>query len=132
MSACGSAPRRRETPGEEGSTRIIIAGLTQKTQGPLNPDSPYAVHGRRFKALFDTQLNHRTPASADDVAQTIEHAITTDDPTLRYLVGQDAVEFVAARRRGSDENYIKFSAIKDDEDYFDAMKDWAGKEYFRP
>ena len=24
MSACGSAPRRRKTPGEEGSTRIII------------------------------------------------------------------------------------------------------------
>ena len=81
------------------------------------------MHGRRFKALFDTQLNHRTPASADDVAQTIEHAITTDDPKLRYLVGQDAVEFVAARRRVSDEDYIKFSAIKDDEDYFDAMKD---------
>ena len=77
-------------------------------------------------------MNHRTPASADDVAQTIEHGIATDDPKLRYLVGQDAVEFVAARRRVSDEDYIMFSAIEDDEDYFDAMKELTGKEYFRP
>lgn len=77
-------------------------------------------------------MNHRTPASVDDVAQTIEHAIATDDPKLRYLVGQDAVEFVAARRRVSDEDYIMFSAIEDDEDYFDAMKELIGKEYFRP
>ena len=117
---------------EPGVIPTALIENTQKTQGPLNPDSPYAVHGRRFKALFDTQLNHRTPASADDVAQTIEHAITTDDPKLRYLVGQDAVDFVAARRRVSDEDYIKFSAIEEDEDYFDAMKDWVGKEYFRP
>ncbi|MFP6772965.1 MAG: SDR family oxidoreductase [Alphaproteobacteria bacterium] len=117
---------------EPGVIPTALIENTQKTQGPLNPDSPYAVHGRRFKALFDTQLNHRTPASADDVAQTIEHAITTDDPKLCYLVGQDAVDFVAARRRVSDEDYIKFSAIEEDEDYFDAMKDWVGKEYFRP
>jgi NAD(P)-dependent dehydrogenase (short-subunit alcohol dehydrogenase family) len=104
---------------EPGVIPTALIENTQKTQGPLNPDSPYTVHGRRFKALFDTQLNHRTPASADD-------------PKLRYLVGQDAVDFVAARRRVSDEDYIKFSAIEEDEDYFDAMKDWVGKEYFRP
>ena len=50
----------------------------------------------------------------------------------RYLVGQDAVDFVAVRRRVSDEDYIRFSAIEDDEDHFDAMKELIGKEYFRP
>ena len=117
---------------EPGVIPTALIENTQKSQGPLKPDSPYAMHGRRFAALFHTQLNHRTPASADDVARTIEHAITTDDPKLRYLVGQDAVDLMAARRRVSDEDYIKFAAIEDDEDFFDAMKDWIGKEYFRP
>ena len=38
---------------EPGFILTSLIENTQKTQGPLNLDSPYAVHGRRFKALFN-------------------------------------------------------------------------------
>ena len=61
----------------------------------------------------------------------IANAIDTSDPKLRYTVGQDAADYLAARQTISDEDYIKFAAIEDDEEYFDAMKDLIGKDYFR-
>jgi NAD(P)-dependent dehydrogenase (short-subunit alcohol dehydrogenase family) len=117
---------------EPGVIATSIFENSQKAQEPPDPNSPYAAHGRRLMALFTTQMMHRTPTPADVAAQVIEQAITTDDPKLRYLVGQDAEDMLAARRRISDEDYIKFAAIEDDEEFYDAMKDWLGKEYFRP
>ncbi len=117
---------------EPGVIATSIFENSQNAQEPPDPNSPYAAHGRRLMAFFMKQLMHGDPTPPDVAAQVIEHAITTSEPTLRYLVGQDAEDLLAARQRVSDEEYIKYAVIEDDEEFYDAMKDWIGKEDYRP
>ena len=51
----------------------------------------------------------------EDVAKVIDHAITTDSPKLRYLVGEDAVAIVAGRQKMTDEEWIAMGKEMSDE-----------------
>ncbi len=117
---------------EPGVIATSIFENAQNASEPPDLNSPYIMHMRRLMALFTTQLMKAAPTPPDLVAQIIEDAITTDAPKLRYLAGQDAEDLWQARQRVSDEDYMAFAAIEDDEAYYDAMKDWLGKDYFRP
>src|SRR5207247_768197 len=68
------------------------------------PDSPYAHHLRRLLLMYQRQLTNPTPP--ERVAETIEEAVTTPTPRLRWLVGDDAQRLVAGRRRISDEEFV--------------------------
>jgi hypothetical protein len=61
-------------------------------------------------------------AAAQDpqqVADVIEHAITTDQPKLRYLVGVDADVFMRERPKMTDEEYLQsFGRVQTDEEFF--------------
>ena len=54
--------------------------------------------------LFSTIANG-TPAK--DVASVILHSITKESPEHRYLVGNDAVELINARKKSTDEEFEK-------------------------
>lgn len=63
----------------------------------LNPQSPYYRLFRRAEALAD----HRVEVSKirpEDVSRTIFHALTAENPRLRYVVGRPAGLAILAKR----------------------------------
>ena len=93
--------------------------------------SPYAMFMRRAVTMVMKAFAHGGASPVEDAAAVIEHAISTNDPKLRYTVGQDADDFLAGRLRTSDEDYVNAAGITDDDAYYDAMKEMFGKDYFR-
>jgi NAD(P)-dependent dehydrogenase (short-subunit alcohol dehydrogenase family) len=59
------------------------------------------------KTAFGNMMSARSQ-SADEVANVIYGATTDGRSQLRYLVGDDARGFIAARRERSEEEYVKY------------------------
>lgn len=78
--------------------------------------SPYVDLERRIYALFEQ--GRQAAGDPRGVAETILHAVTTDQPRLRYLVGMDAEIFLDGRRRMSDEEWVDFGRTRTDEEYW--------------
>lgn len=58
---------------------------------PDPPEEARALYGERLDAFRRTAVERGTKgAPADDVAQAVEHALTSVKPRTRYLVGRDA------------------------------------------
>ena len=80
-------------------------------------EAPYANVERRIAGIY---AGGKTAAQDPQlVAEAIEHAITTDAPRLRYLVGVDAHVFAEKRPLMSDEEYVEgFGRVQTDEEFF--------------
>jgi NAD(P)-dependent dehydrogenase (short-subunit alcohol dehydrogenase family) len=80
-------------------------------------DVPYAnVEGRIAGIYMGGKAAAQDPT---EVAKVIEHAITTDAPKLRYLVGVDATVFTTERPKMTDEEYLQsFGRVQSDEEFF--------------
>ena len=81
----------------------------------LDPASPYYDAERRISAIYADGAAGGDP---QEVAEAIEHAITTDSPKLRYLVGVTAKPFAEGRARVSDEEYMDFGREMSDEEFW--------------
>jgi NAD(P)-dependent dehydrogenase (short-subunit alcohol dehydrogenase family) len=81
-----------------------------------DPTSPYADAERRIVAWFAAQK--AIAADPQRVAEAIRHAITTAEPRLRYLVGDDAKQYVGGRTRMADEEWIALGRPMTDEEFF--------------
>jgi NAD(P)-dependent dehydrogenase (short-subunit alcohol dehydrogenase family) len=93
----------------------IIDKATNALSGDTS--SPYAHVERRMRGIYQGAK----PLSGDPqmVAEVIEQAITTEEPSLRTLVGFDAAPFVEGRSRMTDEEYVEaFGREMTDEEYF--------------
>ena len=51
----------------------------------------------------------------------VYHAITTDEPRLRYAVSWGGPEIVGRRPMITDEQWVALGAIADDDEYFRAF-----------
>ncbi|MEP4147493.1 MAG: SDR family oxidoreductase [Halioglobus sp.] len=71
----------------------------------------------------------KNPASTQDVADAVTHAIESDNPHFRYLVGQDAVEDVAGRQSVSDDEWIEMNRLQG-QDFAQRWKEVVGVDYF--
>ncbi|EEB80571.1 NAD dependent epimerase/dehydratase family protein [marine gamma proteobacterium HTCC2148] len=71
----------------------------------------------------------KNPASTQDVADAVSHAIESDKPQFRYLVGQDAVEDVAGRQSVSDDEWIEMNRLQG-QDFAQRWKEVVGVDYF--
>jgi NAD(P)-dependent dehydrogenase (short-subunit alcohol dehydrogenase family) len=76
-------------------------------------NSPYKHIMRRNGKMYASLL--REAGDPADVARVIHHAITTDDPRLRYVVGKDAEAMVSGREAASDEEYLELGQELSDE-----------------
>jgi NAD(P)-dependent dehydrogenase (short-subunit alcohol dehydrogenase family) len=72
-------------------------------QAALRKDSPYAGMLDNLNVAFKTWLDKAS--TPDQVAATILQAISSQEPRLRYAVGQDAVALLEKRRTLSDEQF---------------------------
>ncbi|MEP5568626.1 MAG: SDR family oxidoreductase [Halioglobus sp.] len=71
----------------------------------------------------------KNPASTQDVADAVTHAIESDNPHFRYLVGQDAVEDVAGRQSVSDDEWIEMNRMQG-QGFARRWKEVVGVDYF--
>ena len=83
---------------------VIDTPIFEKNRREPNPNSSYFELVQRRGRAFAKRLEN--PSSPELVAQTIQHALETDEPKLRYLVGEDAKKLVAGRQRMTDEEWV--------------------------
>lgn len=92
---------------------VILTRLATKNARP-DMDSPYLHFRRRLTRFYAERF--KVPARSQIVADAVYEAITTDQPKLRYLVGDDAIALDPARRAVSDETWqALFLEMPDDE-----------------
>ncbi len=99
---------------------IIEPGVTKSAILAKNVETPNATgaYDRHYARMF--QFYAAGIANATDpfeVGRVIHHAITTDDPQLRYPVSWGGAELCAAHDRISDEDWIGLGALADDAAY---------------
>ncbi|MFT4659422.1 MAG: NAD(P)-dependent dehydrogenase (short-subunit alcohol dehydrogenase family) [Candidatus Aldehydirespiratoraceae bacterium] len=99
---------------------IIEPGVTQSSIFSKNIDLPnhtgaYDDHYRRMFQFYAAGMAGATPAL--EVGKVIEHAITTNEPQLRYPVSWAGPEMAAMHDRISDDDWVGLGAVKDDAEY---------------
>lgn len=100
---------------------IIEPGVTKSAIFAKNVDIPvgsgaYEAQYRRMFQFYATGIPQATDPF--EVAATIHHAITTDQPRLRYPCSWAGAEGVSGRARTSDEDWVELGHQVDDEAYY--------------
>jgi short-subunit dehydrogenase len=67
--------------------------------------SPYSPIIQKIDSSISSIIEHATPP--EEVAKAILHAITSNNPELRYLVGNDMIMMAETKRSMSDEDFRK-------------------------
>ena len=108
---------------------IVEPGVTKSAIFAKNIDAPnqsgaYDAHYRRMFQFYATGYAHATDPF--EVARLIDHAITTDNPRLRYAVSWGGPEFVDGRQSLSDEEWVALGNYTDDAEYYAAFESTFG------
>ena len=108
---------------------IIEPGVTKSAIFAKSIDAPNSTgaYDAPYRRMF--QFYARGIAEATDpieVARVIHHAITTDQPQLRYAMSWGGESFIEGRRRMSDTDWVALGAIEDDAEYYARFKDYFG------
>ena len=88
---------------EPGVINTNFALVTPKKA--LEANSSYSQLMNKLEENLFSTIGNGTPAK--DVATVILHSITEESPEHRYLVGNDAVELINARKKSTDEEFEK-------------------------
>ncbi|MCB1000273.1 MAG: SDR family oxidoreductase [Ilumatobacteraceae bacterium] len=104
---------------------IVEPGVTKSAIFAKNIDAPNqtGAYDAAYRRMF--QFYAAGIAGATDpfeVAAVIHHAITTDEPKLRYAISWGADQIIAGRAAMSDEDWVALGAIEDDDDYYEAFR----------
>ena len=67
--------------------------------------SPYSSIIQKIDSSISSIIEHATPP--EEVAKAILHAITSNNPKLRYLVGNDMIMMAETKKSMSDEDFRK-------------------------
>ena len=67
--------------------------------------SPYSTIIQKIDSSISSIIEHATPP--EEVANAIMHAITSNNPELRYLVGNDMIMMTETKKSMSDEDFRK-------------------------
>jgi len=106
---------------------VVITPIFDKAaERPLDTESPYFEWTMRTGRLLLAGLVDCS--TADDTAEVIWRAITTDAPVLRYRVGRDAETVAVARYTTADEDWIAGLVVDDDAQWRANMDAWCGTQ----
>jgi len=114
---------------------IVEPGVTKSAIFAKNVDVPdgtgaYDAHYRRLFNFYAAGMANSTDPFA--VAEVIRHAVTTDDPKLRYACAWGGAEIIDSRRRITDEDWVALGAIEDDGEYEDRFVQLFGVDIHPP
>ncbi len=82
-------------PGVIGSNFMKGIVLPKRALDPL---SPYSELVQKISVKTNAQHEDEMATQPEEVAKTIVQAISTEKPEFRYVVGNDAVGFLEARK----------------------------------
>ncbi len=110
---------------------IIEPGVTKSAIFAKNIDAPnqsgaYDAAYRRMFQFYAAGMAHATDPF--EVAAVVHHAITTDQPVLRYPVSWAGPEIVRGREAMTDEQWVALADHDTDDEYYDAFVDAFGVE----
>jgi NAD(P)-dependent dehydrogenase (short-subunit alcohol dehydrogenase family) len=88
-------------PGAIGSN--FWKNIKTANKASSNPNSPYAQLANNMSEAF--KKIEQNAIHPSEVAKVILDAVTSDDPQLRYLVGNDAAMLMEARKNMSDREF---------------------------
>jgi len=106
---------------------VIEPGVTRSAIFAKNVDAPNqsGAYDAAYRRLFQFYLAGRAHETDPfEVAAMVHHAITTDEPRLRYAVSWAGRELIEGRAAMTDEEWVALAAHDDDEHYYD---DFAAK-----
>jgi NAD(P)-dependent dehydrogenase (short-subunit alcohol dehydrogenase family) len=106
---------------------VVATAIVDKAmQQPIDFESPYFPITFRTSRFLLAGLAE--PSSADDVAEVIWRAVTTDAPVLRCTVGVDAAALAEHRPRVTDEAWLGALSDPDDAAWRARMLEWGATE----
>jgi len=99
---------------------IVEPGITKSAIFAKNVDLPpsvgaYEAHYRRMLQFYAAGIPQATDPF--EVGAVIHHAVTTDDPKLRYACSWGGAE-LTNRAAFSDEAWVEVGRAVDDDDYY--------------
>ena len=108
---------------------IVEPGVTKSAIFAKNIDAPnqsgaYDTAYRRMFQMYAAGLAHATDPF--EVGKVVHHAITTDQPQLRYSVSWGAKEMIEGRAAMTDQQWVALGNIEQDDDYYHAFADRFG------
>ncbi|HEU4840380.1 MAG TPA: SDR family oxidoreductase [Ilumatobacteraceae bacterium] len=108
---------------------IIEPGVTKSAIFAKSVDAPNqtGAYDAPYRRMF--QFYARGIAEATDpveVAQVIHHAITTDEPQLRYAMSWGGQGMVDGRMAMTDAEWVALGAIEDDAEYYARFQEHFG------
>ena len=108
---------------------IVEPGITKSAIFAKNVDVPdgsgaYDTHYERLFQMYAVGIEQATDPF--EVAEVIHHAVTTDEPRLRYQVSWGSAAMIAGRQRMSDDDWVALGAAADNADYYDRFRDLFG------
>ena len=108
---------------------IVEPGVTKSAIFAKNIDAPnstdaYDAHYRRMFQFYAAGMANATDPF--EVGRVIEHAITTDEPQLRYPVSGGGPELSALHDRISDRDWLELGMLEDDADYIARFREIFG------
>ena len=100
---------------------IIEPGVTKSAIFAKSIDAPnttgaYDAPYRRMFQFYATGIANATDPF--EVAEVVHHAITTDQPQLRYAMSWGGKELVEGRAALGDDEWVALGAIDDDAEYY--------------
>jgi NAD(P)-dependent dehydrogenase (short-subunit alcohol dehydrogenase family) len=104
---------------------IVEPGVTKSAIFAKNIDMPnltgaYDAQYRRMFQMYAAGVAHATDPF--EVAAVVHHAVTTDQPVLRYAVSWGAKELIDGRAAMTDEQWVQLGNAASDDEYYDGFQ----------
>jgi NAD(P)-dependent dehydrogenase (short-subunit alcohol dehydrogenase family) len=91
---------------EPGFIRTNIINSSILAKKALDPNSPYFSNTKKLANYLKSMINNSsTSTPPHEVAKTILNIITSENPNLRYTVGNDAAAIIQAKRDMSETEF---------------------------
>jgi NAD(P)-dependent dehydrogenase (short-subunit alcohol dehydrogenase family) len=90
---------------EPGVIRTNLVNSMVSAKKSQDPNSPYSQIMQKMAASFESMLENGS--SADVVAKVVLNAVTSENPSLKYLAGKDIETWMEAKRNMSDKEFYK-------------------------
>jgi len=90
---------------EPGVIRTNFANAMVVAKKSQDPNSPYSQLMQKIASSFEHMMENGS--SPDLVAKVVLKAVTSENPSLRYLAGKDIETWMEGKRNMSDEEFYK-------------------------
>jgi NAD(P)-dependent dehydrogenase (short-subunit alcohol dehydrogenase family) len=92
---------------EPGVIRTNILKSSGSAKKALDPKSPYFSLSQKLNDNFKSMMESELSSPPEEVAKVILQAVTSENPQLRYSVGDDAANLIHARKNMPDKEFRK-------------------------